>query len=124
MGAYVRRVKTASGATAVQVVWSRCGGHAQVEHIGSAHDEAELVGLRQAAQALLHEGQPTLELGLAVPASAAAAFRIVRSRSARLVAVVETAWTARGFDRAVSDRALRLQVVARVVESTSKLDSL
>jgi hypothetical protein len=40
--AYVRTVKTASGATAVQVVWSSRRGSRQIEHLGSAHDEAEL----------------------------------------------------------------------------------
>jgi hypothetical protein len=40
--AYVRTVKTASGATAVQIVWStRCGSR-QIEHLGSAHHDAEV----------------------------------------------------------------------------------
>ena len=40
--AYVRTVKTASGATAVQIVWSSRGGSRNIDHIGSAHDDAEL----------------------------------------------------------------------------------
>jgi hypothetical protein len=39
---YVRTVKTASGAMAVQIVYSYHRGSRQIEHIGSAHDEAEL----------------------------------------------------------------------------------
>src|SRR5581483_9898984 len=46
---YVRTVKTKSGATAVQVVWSSRRGSREIEHIGSAHDEAELEALRAAA---------------------------------------------------------------------------
>lgn len=38
----MRKVPTASGAQAVQIIWSKKRGHAEVEHIGSAHDEAQL----------------------------------------------------------------------------------
>ena len=47
--AYVRTVKTASGATAVQIVWSTRRGSRSIEHLGSAHDEAELAALKAAA---------------------------------------------------------------------------
>jgi hypothetical protein len=43
---YVRTVKTASEATAVQVVWSSRRGSREIEHLGSAHDEAELEVLK------------------------------------------------------------------------------
>ena len=39
MVAYVRTVKTASGAKAVQIVWPSRKGSRQIEHLGSAHDE-------------------------------------------------------------------------------------
>jgi len=39
---YVRTVKTASGARAVQIVHSSRFGLRDIEHIGSAHDDAEL----------------------------------------------------------------------------------
>jgi hypothetical protein len=44
--AYVRTVKTASDATAVQIVWSTRRGSRQIEHLGSAHDEASSRGKR------------------------------------------------------------------------------
>ena len=47
---YVRTVKTKSGATAVQVVWSSRPGSREIEHIGSAHDEAGLETLKAAAR--------------------------------------------------------------------------
>jgi len=37
---YVRTVKTSSGATAVQIVYSSHRGSRQIEHLGSAHDGA------------------------------------------------------------------------------------
>ena len=45
MSPYLRQVKTASGATAVQVVAKEHGVRRIVEHLGSAHDEAELAAL-------------------------------------------------------------------------------
>lgn len=62
--AYVRTVKTASGATAVQVVWSWRRGSRSIEHIGSAHDETELAVLKAAAAQRLAAGQTELDLGL------------------------------------------------------------
>jgi hypothetical protein len=38
--AYERTVKTSSGATAVQIVWSFRRGSRKIEHIGPAHDDA------------------------------------------------------------------------------------
>lgn len=54
---YVRTVKTASGATAVQIVYSWHQGARQIEHIGSAHDEVELELLKAAARQRLAAGQ-------------------------------------------------------------------
>ena len=42
MSPFVRKVKTASGATAVQIVSKSGGVRRIVEHLGSAHDETEL----------------------------------------------------------------------------------
>ena len=50
MSPHVRQVKTASGATAVQVVVSGRRGHRVVEHMGSAHDPSELALLRAAGE--------------------------------------------------------------------------
>jgi hypothetical protein len=54
--AYVRTVKTASGATAVQVVWSSRRRARNIEHIGSAHDEAEMEALKAAGRQRLAAG--------------------------------------------------------------------
>ena len=61
---YVRTVKTASGATAVQIVYSSRRGSRDIEHIGSAHDDAELELLTAAARQRLAAGQGELDLGL------------------------------------------------------------
>ena len=61
----MRTVKTTSGTTAMQVVWS--SRSREIEHLGSAHDEAELEALKAAAQQRITAGQ--LELGRLGPAS-------------------------------------------------------
>ncbi|MBL0704909.1 hypothetical protein [Sinomonas cellulolyticus] len=43
-------MKTTSGATAVQIVEKRSGVRRILEHLGSAHGEADLAVLMQAAQ--------------------------------------------------------------------------
>ena len=62
--AYVRTVKTASGVTAVQIVYSKRRGARRMEHVGSAHDEQELEALKAAARQRLAGGQQELGLGL------------------------------------------------------------
>jgi len=46
----MRTVKTTSGATAVQVVWSSRRGSRAIGYLRSAHDEAELEALKAAVQ--------------------------------------------------------------------------
>ena len=60
---YVRRVKTAPGATAVQIVHSSRRGSRDIEHIGPAHDEDELAALKAAARRRLAAGHGGLALG-------------------------------------------------------------
>lgn len=59
--AYVRAVKTSSGVTAVQIVWSCWLASWNIEHIGSAHGDGEFEALR-AAQRRLAAGQVELDL--------------------------------------------------------------
>ena len=58
----MRRVKTASGATAVQIVHKRGRRVLGIDHVGSARDPAELALLLEAADARLHAGQQLLPL--------------------------------------------------------------
>jgi len=58
-------VRTASGATAVQIVESVDGRRRIVRHVGSAHDEAKFGALVAEADALLADDrQGVLDLGL------------------------------------------------------------
>ena len=50
MAAYIRKVRTASGATGGQIAAKDGGRHKILEHLDSAHTEGELAALLQAAR--------------------------------------------------------------------------
>ncbi len=118
---FLRKVRTGSGATAVQIA-ERVGGRDKViEHLGSAHSEAELAVLMETGRRKVHAGQGELDLVMGVPDSRAAVVRAQVSRV--LVEVIEDAWHRLGFD-VVDDAAFFQLVLARIVEPTSKSDSV
>lgn len=59
---HVRTVKTASGARAVQIVYSNRGGKRTIEHIGSAHDDIQLELLKTVARQRILAGQGEFSL--------------------------------------------------------------
>lgn len=65
--AFVRKVRTASGATAVQVVEKRRGKLLVIKHVGSAHTDAELGLLMDRADEILVGDQGVLDLGIEDP---------------------------------------------------------
>jgi Transposase DDE domain len=122
--AYVRTVKTTSAATAVQIVWSTRRGSRKIEHLGSAHDDAGVAALKAAAAQRLAAGQAQLDLGL-VERSADEPLPITSSKSAHLWEALCTAYEHLGFAEAAdADEAFRQLVLARIIEPTSKADSL
>jgi hypothetical protein len=122
--AYVRTVKTASGATAVQIVWSSRRGSRRIEHLGSAHDDAELEALKTVAAQRLAEGQQVLDLGLEATGVGGGPLEITSSRAGHLWGALCRAYKALGFDRVLDgDAVLRDLVLARIIEPTSKLDA-
>jgi hypothetical protein len=124
--AYVRRVKTASGATAVQIVHSSRRGSRDIEHIGSAHDGAELEAFKSIAAQRMAGGQGVLDLDLGVEAVASAGpLVIVSCRSAHLWDALCRAYDRLGFAQAAGgDEVFRALTLARIIEPTGKLDSL
>jgi hypothetical protein len=96
---YVRTVKTASGATAVQIVYSSHRGSREIEHIGSAHDDAELELLKAAARQRLAAGQGELDLGLDT-AAAGRPLPITASRMGCLLDALSRAYDVLGLGQA------------------------
>jgi hypothetical protein len=124
VGRNVCTVKTSSGATAVQIVWSSRRGSRRIEHLGSAHDGAELEALKAAAAQRLAEGQQVLDLGLADTGSDGAPLEIVSSQTSHLWDGLCRAYGVLGFDRVLDgDEVLRDLVLARIIEPTSKIDA-
>ncbi len=121
---YVRTVKTASGATAVQIVYSSRRGSRSIEHIGSAHDDAELELLKAAARQRLAAGQGELDLGLDAVA-ADGPLPVTASRMGFLLDALTRAYGVLGLGVAAGgDEVFRDLVLARIIESDSRLDSL
>jgi hypothetical protein len=122
--AYVRTVKTSSGATAVQIVWFTRRGSRKIEHLGSAHDEVGVAALKAAAAQRLAAGQAQLDLGLA-ERSESEPLLITSSKSAHLWEALCAAYGLLGLEKAADgDDAFRQLVLARIIEPTSKADSL
>ena len=119
----MRRVRTSSGATAVQVVHKRGRRVLGIEHIGSAHDEAQLVLLVAAARERMHVGQGELPLDEEVGGRPVGAPRVVATPSLVLWDALEGVYTSLGFD-AVGDAAFKALVLGRIIEPTSKVDTL
>ena len=122
---YVRTVRTASGATAVQIVWSSHRGSRRIDHIGSAHDGAELEVLKAAARQRMAAGQGVLDLGPGFGGGAGGPLPITATRMGCLLDALGHAYRALGLERAAGgDAVFRDLVLARIIEPVSKLDSL
>ena len=67
MSLFLRKVRTASGATAVQIVSKSGGVRRIVEHLGSAHDEAGREALLEAGRQKIAAGQGQGLLDLEFP---------------------------------------------------------
>ena len=125
---FLRKVKTASGATAVQIAVKQGRRDKVIEHLGSAHTKAELAALMEIGRHRIAPDQLTLDLPSASSAPPAAStdtagvVAVVESaRSALLWEVLHGAYTRLGLGGAVGgDRAFEQMVLARVIEPSSK----
>lgn len=122
MSPYVRKVPTASGARAVQIIWSKKRGRAEVEHIGSAHDQAELELLTAVARQRIHAGQDEFDLGL--PATDQSSVEVVGVRMGRLLDAISAVYRQLSLHLAPgADQVFEQLVTARIIEPTSKQDA-
>jgi hypothetical protein len=123
---FVRRSPGRSGSTKVQIAERRAGRDVVVEHVGTARTDAELAVLMAQARRRLHEGQEALDLGLSEVEDAGVTERpgmITSKRSELLWKVLTSAYARLGFG-VVGDDAFEQLVLARIVEPTSKADSV
>jgi hypothetical protein len=123
---FVRKAQGRSGSTKVQLAERRDGRDVVVEHVGTARTDAELAVLMGQARRRLHEGQEALDLdgaGLEDEGVPQRPGLITSKRSALLWRVLTDAYTRLGFD-VVDDEAFTQLVLARIIEPTSKADSV
>jgi hypothetical protein len=100
--AYVRTVKTASGAVAVQIVHANRRGSREIEHIGSAHSPGEVEVLKTVARQRLHANQDVLDFDDGQPGENEAP--ILASQARHLWDTLGTAYRGLGLDRGLSRR--------------------
>ena len=124
---FVRKSPGRSGSTKVQIAERRGGRDVVLEHIGTARGDAELAVLMAQARRRLRPGQELLDFEVGpggeaegVPARPGV---ITGKRSALLWHVLSTVYDRLGFD-VVADEAFKELVLARIIEPTSKADSL
>ena len=109
----------------MQIVHSNRRGSRDIEHVGSAHDDAELAALKVSARQRLTAGQGELDLGLAPRTDGSSPLPIRSSRMAVLGDALEHVYGRLGFeDAAEGDEVSRQLVIARIIEPASKLDSI
>jgi Transposase DDE domain len=121
--AYVRTVRTSSGAVAVQVVWKSRRGSREIEHLGSAHTDAEVEVLKAVAAQRIAAGQDQLPLDVAA-SQEPAALEITSSRMGRLLDAIGAVYRQLRFDKACGQDVVFEQLVtARIIEPTSKQDA-
>ncbi|MDY3679671.1 MAG: IS1634 family transposase [Actinomyces urogenitalis] len=117
---FVRKVKTSSGATAVQVAQREAGRDKIIKHIGSAHTPDELALLVLEAKKHIQGGQLAFDLDDLAGTGIGSA--VAESHASRLLwQVLEDAWQAYGFASVIPDEAFKQLVLARLIKPTSKL---
>ncbi|WP_159903022.1 IS1634 family transposase [Ornithinibacter aureus] len=120
---FIRKSAGRSGATKVQIAERRGGRNHIVEHVGTARSEVELAVLMAEANRRLRPGQEVLDLGIDDEPVPGRAGVITGKRSAVLWQVLTAVYARLGFDT-IGDAAFEQLVLARIVEPTSKADSL
>jgi len=121
--AFIRKVKTKSGATAIQIAHKEFGRIVHLEHIGSAHNGAELDVLVSLARQRLQGSQESLFSSISEPAAVPIRVSLRESYSDLLFQTLTNQYNYLGLD-VLEDPEFSYLTVARIVEPTSKLDSL
>ena len=117
---FIRKIKTSSGATAIQIARKSSGRVVEIIHLGSAHSREELEILLSLARKRLRGNQQSL-----FPAVETSSFKVeIKQTFSRLLfEVLREQYQHLDFIK-LNDDDFSYLVIARIVEPTSKLDSL
>ncbi|MGX4761413.1 IS1634 family transposase [Corynebacterium minutissimum] len=128
MSPYIRTVKTASGATAVQVVWSEHRGSKKLQQVGSGHSPDQVEQLKAQARRLIDVDQLTLDLGVEPSASRGTAddpVPVTAQRAGYLLDCIDACFNELGLAAATGDDPVFRDLVrARLINPGSKFDSI
>lgn len=117
--AFIRKVKTGSGATAVQVAYKSGGKITRIIHVGSAHTAEHLESLIFLAnQKLLGTQQPLFS-----EPNTELQVKIRNSHSALLLELLQKQYKKIGFQQ-LEDNDFEYLCLGRIVEPVSKLDTI
>lgn len=122
MNSFIRKKKTKSGAIAIQIIHKRGRIVTGLTHIGTAHNDAELEMLMALAHQKMHEGQLSLSFAEAANNNTAD-LRLEKSYSALLWDTLSSLYDKLDFG-SLSDPVFKQLVLARIIEPTSKLDTI
>jgi len=116
---YIRKVPTASGAIAIQIISKEHGQVTKLEHIGSAHSENDLKTLMALARQRLNNNQ------LSLISEDHSRLQIYQQNTVSqiLFDALMTVYINIGFN-VIDDQIFSYLCIARLVEPTSKLDSI
>lgn len=123
MSPFLRKVRTASGATAVQIVEKQGRVNRVVKDLGSARDEASLKVLLEKGRKQLCPDQLKFDLFDTGCPGASRATTLSKC-SVLLWGVLRDAYRVLGFGQAIGDAAFEQLVLARIVEPASKADTV
>lgn len=122
MSSFIRKKKTKNGTIAIQIICKRGRIVTGLKHIGTAHNEVELEMLLALAHKKIHEGQLALDFEEAFRAGNAD-LRLEKSYSALLWDTLSNVYDKLNLG-CLGDRVFKQLVLARIIEPTSKLDTI
>jgi hypothetical protein len=123
MSVFIRRKKTESGGTAVQVIYKNGRKVSGLKHIGTAHDEEQLKVLLTLAHEKIHEHQISMDLAKLMREGKGTEMFLAKSYSELMWDALSTVYDRIGFDE-LNDPVFKQLILARIIEPTSKSDTI
>ena len=122
MSVFIKKYKVKSGGTVVQVVYKRGRTVESTVHIGTAHSEDDLASLVTLAEQTIIGDQLSFEIEGERIADTVG-MMLEKTYSKLLFTTLSTVYDKLGFN-AVGDTVFKQLVLARIIEPTSKLDTI
>ena len=125
----IRTVPTASRATAVQIIWRYRNNRPVLDHIGSAHTDADLELLKAKARRIIDDAYPSLDFNtLPIPEATGSADKplaVASQRAGVLLDAITADYQHIGLDKATGgDTVFYDLVAARLIHPGSKFDTI